>query len=420
MKMRKNAGLTPLRQEGIARSALAEKRSRLNAASAFRVSVETAALRVGRFRGRAPPATPTVPRHCAGHVGPRQSMSPSGSPPTPLLGRRAHRCGNRCPVPRSTPAWPGFKDPEPEESAWRREHERPANMIALMSSSPSATSPAPGWITAGNASPPARATPCASGDPVPRQAMEHSSTRCLRGSADRYRRLGVVVCRVTTENGLYHASRAFVVACKDLGAKHFRTKPYTPRPNGGTEHFVQTASAGAGLRPDLRDVRAARHRPYGMDAHARLAPVAPYPRVLAAPQPGASLAVSACSRLGLLETEHLQAIALGLPEMDRWPGDVALAGQADRRGAGPAFVEHRDGPPFWASLAFREPLPRISTAGKPYMLRMDACTGERVKVTTVRRAGVECRHVQPPHDVSSLGGAGKPNCSWDPATCLTS
>ena len=202
----------------------------------------------------------------------------------------------------------------------------------------------------------------------------NSATRCLRAlQAPRGRRL----CRVTTENGPYHASRAFAVACKDLGAKRFRTKPYTPRPNGGTEHFVQTASAGAGLRPDLRDVRAARHRPCGMDAHARLAPAAPYPRVLAAPQPGASLAVSTCSRLGLLEAERIQAIALGLPEMDRWPGDVALAGQADRRNAGPAFVEHRDGPPFWASLAFHVSPPSGRDGGKTLQaLHMDACTGK--------------------------------------------
>ena len=80
MKMRKNAGLTPLRQEGIARSVLAGKVSRPDAASVFRASVEAAALRVGHFGGPAPPAAPTVPRHCTGHVGPCRSMSPSGRP----------------------------------------------------------------------------------------------------------------------------------------------------------------------------------------------------------------------------------------------------------------------------------------------------------------------------------------------------
>ena len=37
----------------------------------------------------------------------------------------------------------------------------------------------------------------------------------------------------------------------------------------------------------------------------------------------------------------------------------------------------------------------------------------RVKVTTVRRAGIKYCHAQPPCDAPSLGGAGKTNCSHE-------
>lgn len=36
-------------------------------------------------------------------------------------------------------------------------------------------------------------------------------------------------------------SNAFREACKILGLKHIRTRPYTPRTNGKAERFIQTA-----------------------------------------------------------------------------------------------------------------------------------------------------------------------------------
>ena len=44
-----------------------------------------------------------------------------------------------------------------------------------------------------------------------------------------------------TDNGSCYRSQAFAKACRDLGLKHIRTRPYTPKTNGKAERFIQTA-----------------------------------------------------------------------------------------------------------------------------------------------------------------------------------
>ena len=56
-----------------------------------------------------------------------------------------------------------------------------------------------------------------------------------------YASLGVTVERVMTDNGSCYLSRAFDQACKKLGLKHIKTKPYTPKTNGKAERFIQTS-----------------------------------------------------------------------------------------------------------------------------------------------------------------------------------
>ena len=53
--------------------------------------------------------------------------------------------------------------------------------------------------------------------------------------------LGITVARVMTDNGSCYLSKDFRNACRDLGLKHIRTKPYTPQTNGKAERFIQTA-----------------------------------------------------------------------------------------------------------------------------------------------------------------------------------
>ena len=56
-----------------------------------------------------------------------------------------------------------------------------------------------------------------------------------------YASLGVRIERVMTDNGSCYKSFAFRDACRRLGLKHIRTRPYTPKTNGKAERFIQTA-----------------------------------------------------------------------------------------------------------------------------------------------------------------------------------
>ena len=50
---------------------------------------------------------------------------------------------------------------------------------------------------------------------------------------------GVSVQRVMTDNGSAYRSKAFRAAVAAAGARHKRTRPYTPRTNGKAERFIQ-------------------------------------------------------------------------------------------------------------------------------------------------------------------------------------
>lgn len=63
----------------------------------------------------------------------------------------------------------------------------------------------------------------------------------LREAVDYYAMLGVRIERVMTDNGSGYVSKAFKAACIELGIRHVRTRPYTPKTNGKAERFVQTS-----------------------------------------------------------------------------------------------------------------------------------------------------------------------------------
>ena len=75
---------------------------------------------------------------------------------------------------------------------------------------------------------------------MPNEKQE-SAVAFLISSLAYYESLGVSVSRVMTDNGSCYKSFAFRDACKALGLKHIRTRPYTPKTNGKAERFIQTA-----------------------------------------------------------------------------------------------------------------------------------------------------------------------------------
>jgi len=54
-------------------------------------------------------------------------------------------------------------------------------------------------------------------------------------------RHGVTVERVMTDNGSAYRSKLFAKTLQAAGARHIRTRPYTPRTNGKAERFIQTS-----------------------------------------------------------------------------------------------------------------------------------------------------------------------------------
>jgi transposase InsO family protein len=71
-----------------------------------------------------------------------------------------------------------------------------------------------------------------------------SAIAFLRRAIAFYTAFGVHVERVMTDNGSAYRSLAHAVACRALGVRHLRTRPYRPRTNGKAERFIKTLIAG--------------------------------------------------------------------------------------------------------------------------------------------------------------------------------
>jgi transposase InsO family protein len=104
---------------------------------------------------------------------------------------------------------------------------------------------------------------------------KQSAIAFLNAALAYYRSLGVTVARVMTDNGSCYKAFDFRDACRDLGLKHIRTRPYTPKTNGKAERFIQSALrewayAQAYTHSDRRTAELPRwlhrynwHRPHG-------------------------------------------------------------------------------------------------------------------------------------------------------------
>jgi transposase InsO family protein len=62
----------------------------------------------------------------------------------------------------------------------------------------------------------------------------------LRRAVDFYRRHGISVAAILTDNGAGYRSALHSLCCRMLGVKHLRTRPYRPQTNGKAERFIRT------------------------------------------------------------------------------------------------------------------------------------------------------------------------------------
>ena len=65
----------------------------------------------------------------------------------------------------------------------------------------------------------------------------------LRRAVRFYRRYGIQVEAVLTDNGAAYIAVVHAIACRRLGIKHLRTRPYRPQTNGKAERFIRTMLA---------------------------------------------------------------------------------------------------------------------------------------------------------------------------------
>jgi len=66
----------------------------------------------------------------------------------------------------------------------------------------------------------------------------------LRRAVAFYRRHGIRVERLMTDNGGAYRSTIHAIACRALKIRHLRTRPYRPRTNGKAERFIRTMLGG--------------------------------------------------------------------------------------------------------------------------------------------------------------------------------
>ncbi len=66
----------------------------------------------------------------------------------------------------------------------------------------------------------------------------------LRRAVRFYHRHGIRVERVLSDNGGAYRGVVHALACRQLGIKHLRTRPYRPQTNGKAERFIRTLLTG--------------------------------------------------------------------------------------------------------------------------------------------------------------------------------
>jgi transposase InsO family protein len=260
MNIHKNARLTPLRREEMAQAVIEGGVSKAHAARTYGVSAKIVARWVERYkaegskgmadRSSRPTVMPGMTEQAVAErivalrrqrlTGKHIAMEVGVSPAT--VSRVLKRAG----LSR-------LRDIEPAEPVRRYEREHPGEMIHLDVKKLGRFSQVGHRITGDPQKGKSRgagwefvhvciddASRIAFSQILPDERKE-SAIAFLEAAVAYYASLGISVARVMTDNGSCYRSKAFAKACRDLGLKHVRTRPYTPKTNGKAERFIQTA-----------------------------------------------------------------------------------------------------------------------------------------------------------------------------------
>jgi transposase InsO family protein len=259
MNIHQRAALTPFRREQMVLSVLVDGLSRKDAAAAFRVSPRTVSKWLARYRSGGLPALQD-----------RSSRPKRLRRPTPLLRQEevialrrqkltglhiAQRTGlSRATVSRilrraNLSRW---RDLVPAAPVLRYERDHPGELLHIdikklvrlvrpshrVTGNRRDTVKGHGWEYVFVAIDDHSRLAHAAIHPNERQT---SAVAFLKQAVAHYERFGVRLQRVMTDNGPCFHARAFAAACRQLGIKHVRTRPYTPKTNGKAERFIQSS-----------------------------------------------------------------------------------------------------------------------------------------------------------------------------------
>jgi transposase InsO family protein len=75
----------------------------------------------------------------------------------------------------------------------------------------------------------------------------------LRRAIAHYGGYGITVEQLITDNGSAYRSTIHAIACRALGIRHLRTRPYRPQTNGKAERFIRTLLGGWAYGAIYRD-----------------------------------------------------------------------------------------------------------------------------------------------------------------------
>ena len=66
----------------------------------------------------------------------------------------------------------------------------------------------------------------------------------MRRAVAHFSSYGITTERLITDNGSAYRSAIHAIACRTLGIRHLRTRPYRPQTNGKAERFIRTLLGG--------------------------------------------------------------------------------------------------------------------------------------------------------------------------------